>query len=418
MQIQQLLFLAVALGVAGSCSSTAAGEALVAEGIVIKGATEETQVWFEFDRTDMHFVMDRTATPDVDAVFAALKDSNSSGRSLQVTFDPAIATFDRSAGLPSYIAQEIVYNGKHIAGQAGGVMRAADETPLQKSETQLALGIAYYNGGDQRRAVGFLDTALKNDLLLPEEKTLALKTRGAAKESQGYDLRPARARDALYASALSDHLAWESIRPDDVHAAMAVAESYANLGGYDEALADYQAIIGKWPNEKFWAYMRVSGIHRSMGHPDKALAALDELVAKDGKQDGMAYHYHRGWTLADLGRWDEAIAEFTAGLASQPDYAWAFSYRACAYATAGKLGEAIADQKQFIARLESEPPLAAPSPSVAFNLQHAKERLAELQTAVANGTPSLGGLCDGYWTPIDEKRNRSDLLPKLTQASQ
>ncbi len=130
--------------------------------------------------------------------------------------------------------------------------------------------------------------------------------------------------------------------------------------------------------------MQMEAIYLTEGEYDKALGALDDLAKDAGRPpSGMAYHYHRGWVLSALGRYDEAIAEFSAGLKSQPDYSWALTKRACAYGQTGKLAEAVADQEEAVRLLGQDRPVALQE--VKLNRDHASEVLSRFARIAGEG---------------------------------
>jgi hypothetical protein len=117
-----------------------------------------------------------------------------------------------------------------------------------------------------------------------------------------------------------------------------------------------------------------------------------------------------------LGRMDEAVKALDAGLASQPDYGWAFAYRACALASLGRLKDAAADQDRAVAEMAKLRAASRPSPQDDVDQAHAAAVAARLRTAlVAGPTARLPDLCNGYWDAGETKRDRSPLLPATVE---
>src|SRR5215831_13267831 len=109
----------------------------------------------------------------------------------------------------------------------------------------------------------------------------------------------------------------------------------------------------------------------------------------------MAYHYHRGWTLIELGRFAEASDEFSEGLRNQPDYAWAFLKRSCAESLLGRADAALTDQQAALALLVRSADDSKPSQ---YDLRRATQVESELRLAAEHKrTIDAKALCGGYW---------------------
>ncbi len=121
------------------------------------------------------------------------------------------------------------------------------------------------------------------------------------------------------------------------------------------------------------AYLRMAG---------KALESLEpllkaEVIDSDRGQVSMMTQYNRGWSLYDLGRYDEAIAAFDLGITVQPEYPFVYFKRGLAYDRLGRVDEARDDFDRFTSYFEDE--------GVEFNprfeqeLKTAAEKYAELR---------------------------------------
>jgi tetratricopeptide (TPR) repeat protein len=165
-------------------------------------------------------------------------------------------------------------------------------------------------------------------------------------------------------------------------------------------------------SEKFRTEIELARIYRIRGQYDLALAELDKL-AKTGDGTGMAYHYHRGWILRLAGRYDDAIAELSAGLQDQPDYSGALAQRACIFARSGRLKEALADWQgvlKYAAQWGSDTPL---SPGARYDGNRNLEVENDLGAAYArNGSEKTEVACTGFWDWGENYRERSALLPQ------
>jgi tetratricopeptide (TPR) repeat protein len=133
----------------------------------------------------------------------------------------------------------------------------------------------------------------------------------------------------------------------------------------------------------------------------------------------MMFHYHRGWTLNLLGRYEEAVAEFTEGLKTQPDYQGAFDRRACAYARLGRLPEALADRQRADAEMDSIWSDARRMPSAEHDRAWAEGVVKALEAAIARGSNEpMSVPCEGSWDYGEKRRERSSFLPMPKAATE
>ncbi len=392
----------------------AAAPAALAEvtGYVSDGARDKAGLWFRLTRVDERFVIRASDGVDPDRLFEVLQEASKSGNSVGVRYDPTTGVFDRAdPKVPTFTVRELVYFGHPFAGEPAGA-RAGGVTRLSPAQARLAEGLAWGIAGDFARARPALDAALQ-DRLPSHLRILALKTRGnlLSDEASATFASPTRQADELLVAALADFRAWRAAAPRDSEASYALAGALRDLGAYEEALEAFRRIGVDWPEEGYWSAIRVGAVHRLRGEFDKALANLDAYAAREGTPNGMPFHYHRGWTLTELGRYDEAVSEFTKGMEAQPDYSWAFERRACAFAKLGRPKDAIADheaaQREFhaTAALTHNP----------VNLQIIARADAvgmDLAAAVARGPQTVSdGPCHGYPDWSSDPRPRSPLIP-------
>ena len=403
----------VSLAALGSCTPRPAQ--FVSSGIVSDGREDaQGRIWFEFSRIDQRFVVDHSLDPE--AIFAILKDSSNSGRSVTVRYDADSGHFDGHAGKAIYVARSLTYKSSTVVAEPfdlfAGVTWPWKQT--DRAEAALARGIGLYNLSDYSGAHRVLEPEIRNGALSSSLRRLALDTDGRALYYDAFiQMRPGEERDRQFIAALSDFRAWKKLAPKDSDPELQIAEALADLGAYDEALATLRRIADTWPKERFWALVHAGAVYRTIGKPESALAALDELVERDGPQNGMAYHYHRGWTLSELGRYAEAEQEFSRGIADQPDYAWAFIRRACARASLGRLHDAAADQQAAAALAEADIKSNPQGDTDVYRRDRARMRsvLGTLRAAVATGEPTkIDGLCNGYSDFGESRRARSSLL--------
>lgn len=165
----------------------------------------------------------------------------------------------------------------------------------------------------------------------------------------------------------------------------------AEAGALDQALADLDAALGLRPDDPSALAVRAQ-VHLSRNDPARALADLDAAIRRDGANaDLFVLRGHAHLVGGDAQR---AIGDFDAALALRPGSANALNNRGLAYRKAGDLDRAIADYSAAIA--------ASPLYALAFNNRgyafEAKglkaEAAADLRRALAID-PGLAGAEEG-----------------------
>jgi tetratricopeptide (TPR) repeat protein len=409
-------FRPAALAIAAALATTAAHadiSVLSARGVAQQVVMKDGRISFVLFETGERFVMGVKKVPSTDDLLTALDDSDKTRRGVVVHYYPDSGRFDAGDVMPSFTARDVEFDGRVLQGEAEAPRPAAKSaTPSRdKAEADLAKGIALLGEFNFDEARVAMNRAVTSGALDPKMQALALSRRGQLNSRDALYNHPAGLeRDKLLRASLVDAMAWRTLMPQSGDALAAVANAKASLGAYDEALAIFQSMLEKWPRAKYTTYMQIEAIYLTQGEYDKALGALDDLVKSAGPQSGMAYHYHRGWILSELGRPDEAIGEFSAGLKSQPDYSWALVKRACVYGRTGKLAEAVADQEEAVKLLDRDP--AAALQETKSNRAHAGEVLSRLRELLAKDAHAKTDIaCAGYQSAQAAKRARSELLP-------
>jgi tetratricopeptide (TPR) repeat protein len=388
---------------------------LTAQGFVDGGAQGDAQIWFTLYHIDQRFVMDRSKIADPDAMMAALTASNHAQRTIVVHYDPDTAIVDPIISKPAYVVRDVVYDGKTYSGDQVTPPRTdiAMLTPRQQAEFALGRGVAYAGAADDAKAIALLDQALRAPELTAPIRTLAFKTRSSAEADEAASDWPVGDdRDRMMIKALADVRAWMKLAPDDMDAKLAEGAALESLGAYDEALGAYNDVVKRWPDKAFWALLFIGSIDYQRGDPARDVEDMKKLASFPGAADGMPYHYHRGRAFEIMGRHEDAIAEYTAGLKAQPDYSWTYRMRGCVYASLGRLSEALDDARSTLKYFDAENQGQAPSPGLAFDRQRMTAEIDTLTAAIAQDSrQKLDGQCKGYWNWGDEPRERSRLLP-------
>jgi tetratricopeptide (TPR) repeat protein len=353
----------------------------------------------------------RIAEPDP-GIVAALHASEKTGNSLSLRVHLDGAGFAEFSDTPEFWIESVEYLGKTFGPYHTRIRWSWRD--MSDAEAGLLRGLAFDSASRYDDAVKALDVTLAKDGMSDGKLALAYRTHGNSRESLAYP--PGRKvndrDDALLMGALEDYRRAAQLDPSDyrnVHWQGLVA---ASLGAYDDALKLYEDVERRWPEQYFRVAIAREATYRQMGDFGAALRTLDTLVKERGPQDGMMFHYHRGWALNKLGRYAEAVKEFTAGLESQPDYTWAFAKRACAYAQQGNIALAVNDQRRALElwdQGQKQQDDALKDPDRRARLAGILQNL-ETGLRTAPGAPSAAPCAELFDSPADSHRERSRLF--------
>jgi tetratricopeptide (TPR) repeat protein len=365
-------------------------------------------IWLKVWKQYVRYRMGPQPAEKHEALLSLVKRASEGGRAVLIRYDAAHGRFDAAAGSLDYPLCSIALDDLRV--EPADACR--DETPAPAGfGITVALAQAEMSRGNFAAAQRLL-SPLAPPADVPARK-LFLRLRAESEDAIAAMEPPASpAADRASAAALADFRALGLLEPGDADHQFEIAGALVDLGGYAEAGAIYGAILKKWPNEEYRVAVRRGALHRVQGQYAKALEALDDLVARKGPQPGMRFHYHRGWTLNLLGRYDEAIRELTEGIKGQPEYASAYHLRGCAYAGLGDLRSAFVDIDEA-ARIEARVPGAATSKVLRESLEEIAALRARLQAAIAAGQGGKwSDACSGpSWKRWERPRTRSPLLP-------
>lgn len=353
----------------------------------------------------VRYVVPPETEEKVDELGRILRRASETGRAVTIRYLGTAGRVSRPAGTIRFPVCEIRLDELSFVPSKG--CEQAEAAPAGP-EADLAYAQALAAAGGTRRAIDLLAPLSFEDAAT---RKLLLRVRAGAHAGLAAAEVPASpAADTASASALADYVALAALEPDDVEHQFAIGEMLIDLGGYGEAKTLFDHILKRWPEEEYRLFVRYGLLRRVQGDYEGALAALDELVARSGPQDGMRYHYHRGWTLSLLGRHTEAEAEYTKGFAVQADYHAAFIRRGCARASLGRLDEALADFDEARRLLTAMPDPDAPT--VQSSLRDLAADRASVATKKAAGGGPVEGMCAAEgWTSYEKPRERSALLP-------
>src|ERR1700722_19468302 len=98
-----------------------------------------------------------------------------------------------------------------------------------------------------------------------------------------------------------------------------------------------------------WAQTRDENIMKcTSNNPDAVISGCTALLHSDHDADCVAAYIARGNTYIGMGRYDQAIADFTKAITLRPDFAMAYNNRGFVYATKGLWTEAVTEYNHAI----------------------------------------------------------------------
>ena len=365
--------------------------------------------WFETWDNGMRFVVHTKQADRANELWGVLRDSYENGLAAHIRFDVEAAHFDPKIGRFIYPVCAIDVGGRQFDPH-----RACTKTDFKPGspERQVAVALGQFANGSPRAAIASLDSAVSDRRIDPAVLKVALKARAESYETiSSTELPESEAADRARLAALGDYRRVGALDPDDRFTQARISYMLQKLGDYAAARTVLEQMQKRWPEMDFNNSVNLAALERQQGHAEVALSLLNGLVERKGPQNNMRYRYHRGWTLNVLGRYDEAIADLSAGINAQPDYAFAYLRRACAYAGVGRLSDAATDLDSA-AGLLAAIPLAETDRSIEHDAARARNLASALRSAVqASRQVSADDFCHGYWGDDDKPRARSQLLP-------
>ena len=407
--MKSLLILAT-LAAAQAAAPDDSAQRIISTAGYVEHAGDENGGWFQFAFSHQRFRLPADAGV-TEAMIRVLAEASQRGMSVRVRYDSWAGRADAAGGFVEYpLCALSVASGASIGDERANCPGPA-AIPPDSTENALARGLAL-TMAQPAQARLLLGHALEDTHLSAPLRAAALAARAGAAENISETLPFAgEAFDRAVADALADDRALVAVAPDDAEAQYAVARQLGDLGGYAEAEAVYRAIGRHWPGEAFNVAVRTGALYRRQGLYADALRALDDYAAREGPQQGMKFHYHRAWTLTLLNRPQEAVEELGQGLATQPDYAYAYFMRACAYGRLGRISEALADQERGLELFRGL--VQDGGDLFAGQLAIATATADTLRQAAAAGRHEPTAIaCDRLWEREIRSRPRSPLLPR------
>jgi tetratricopeptide (TPR) repeat protein len=355
------------------------------------GISEESdgRISFYLRREDLHYWIEPRSSAEREALLESLRRLESDNGTVLVSFGV------NGAGIPDGQAR-LEYRVEGLRQLAGAqdlyaepALTPHNARPGMHADSTLDIallrGVPLYYSRQLDEALVRLDAAVQaaDDARADErwKKVLAYKTRGLTHAALAHASEPRASEDAdrQFLRALNDLREWQQLQLQTPRARYEIGAVLEDLGAYREALGVYQGIGRDFSEEVFWPKIDAASAYRQLRDYPQALAALEQLSAK--QRDSMPYHFHRGWILEASGRFPEAVREYTSGLESQPDYAWALLRRACAQAHTRQLAEARADDARAVTLLATFP---AGDREIEFALEQATRIADELAAGAAD----------------------------------
>ena len=159
-------------------------------------------------------------------------------------------------------------------------------------------------------------------------------------------------RRGRYDDALADFRRGNELVPTDGGFPFGEGEVYGKLGQHEKAAESYTEAIRR--NSGITSYYRERGsAYNSLGKFKEAKADYDKALALGypvpAPRETADANLGRGFASWRLGRYQDAIDDFTAVLKVVPRSSRAYAWRGAAYQSLGKRSEAVADYKAALA---------------------------------------------------------------------
>jgi len=210
------------------------------------------------------------------------------------------------------------------------IIQSSRETRRNVAIAYYSRGLAYYDKGDDDRAIAEFNEAIRLD----PKFAYAYSSRGLAYDHKG-DLGHA---DPDYNEAIR-------LDPKYAQAYFNRGNAYYQKGEDDRAIADYSEAIRLDPKYAY-AYNNRGTAYDRKGDDDRAIADYNEAIRLDPKF-AQAYS-SRGLTYYQKGDLDHAIADYGEAIRLDPKYAYAYNNRGNAYYHKHDENRAIAEYSEAI----------------------------------------------------------------------
>lgn len=132
------------------------------------------------------------------------------------------------------------------------------------------------------------------------------------------------------------------------------AWAHFSLDNFQLALRDQENAFRLEAPATYAEFINHANYLRMAGKPLQSLEPLRQAESLDDERGeiSMMTQYNLGWTLSELGRYEEAIAAFSRGIARHSDYPFAYFRRGLAYHRVGQSDKAESDFAEFVSFFE------------------------------------------------------------------
>jgi tetratricopeptide (TPR) repeat protein len=211
----------------------------------------------------------------------------------------------------------------------------SDAPSLEGWGERLEAGLEAYRNHDHPQALAFLDVLLEEGHLKEKQRASILGRRGLTCLLMGE-----------YDQALADFNRAIELDPNYVWAIASRGVVYGQMGKYDQALADFNRAIELDPN---WPGPSPS---RGVTYPSpdgEIRPCAGGFQPRHRTRPQLAWAIAlRGETYRQMGKYEDALADFNRAIELDPNYAWAIARRGETYRRMGKYEDALADFNRAI----------------------------------------------------------------------
>lgn len=189
------------------------------------------------------------------------------------------------------------------------------------------------------------------------------------------------------------------------------AQVYIHTRQFEEALADFTAIIGSYPNESD-GYLERGNIYRLLGRDEEALADYQRATTHNPPLEA---YYNRAGLLSELGRDEEALADYEYVLELDPEHLDALVNRASIFYEQGDYTRSRQDIEHGLQLDKNNSQLLC----MLGLLEMAEERPLEAEVALTRAIeydPSLIAARVNRAILFFERKNVAAAIRDLTQA--
>ncbi len=264
-------------------------------------------------------------------------------------------------------------------------------------------GDAYYSLEEYDRAIADYDHAIRIDA----QYALAYYYRGRVYEAKGETEK-----------ALADYTESIRIDPSNTETRKGRGDFYNNLGEYEKAMVDYEKIILLDPNSARYCnnipcytaainnlhpstiqdYANRGNAYEGLGKYSEAITDYSEAIRLDPRIP-TAYE-RRGYLYFNNKEYEKSIIDYSAVIRIDPTNYFVYSYRSIAYENIGEYEKAIDDYTRYINRLRiTDDPLP---PGVLGNAYMSRgevyEKLGKTDKAIADYKDAIRSFLPGHIT--------------------